>query len=993
MSEIGIFLDTEVLPALFERLDGAFPEFDWRRRGRGWEAGPRCEAAVLSAVGTDTPKKIGALEKAKQGFYCAKTGEHALWVAYVHGGIGSAVPKGADYVAAVRELAELAGVDASHLDAEIDPAERARRRREAEAKMAAARAEAEARQAREDSEAIEYARRVYNATPHDSRSNAGPLDGYLRHRGLNVELPNQTWRRQLRFGRMGPNDEMTAILCPVARGREIVGLQRIAVDAEGVPIRDEDGSKVKKMLGRCLGGAVRIGNARDGDGALWLCEGVETGLAIRKATGACVWATLSAAGLEGIDLSIVPADMPIAIAGDLAASKTGQEAAGARATRLQGEGRRVCVRLPNSSSLPEMVASTPDGDMPRAATDGTPTKSVDWLDVVVAGRGALLRAPMEWLPESSAGHSGAADEGGGGMGGPTSPPEGGDTDGNDERPILWSGQTRRARLAAHRIWGAAEGEREMTRWRIAFWTRFEHWYEWDGTRWKKVAPSMVFAKLGDFFHGYDVKLRKTAEDEHGREVTQKYAGLSAGEIEMITKHMRSCCMVSDAELPCWAPATYEPRPDGDGDGPVFEVASQSRLKPVSMADGGDWPDPTRLLSTASGLLRLDAWDEGRVEILPHTPLLFSTHAVPHAVDADALRTQIESDPDDESMGVELWGAKAPKFMKLLDAICDGDDDKRFCLLEWLGYCLTPEIGHELALLLTGMPGSGKGSFCEAITAMLGGDMVGATSFASLAGRFHAATLMGKMVAVMADAHVSERDSSTAVETAKAIVSGDPICIDEKFGVQDDGTLRLKMVICCNEMPRFSDPSGAWAQRLLVVPMPRGHRRNPDRSIKDGIRREGEGILLAALVGRRRLIRQGRFTVPQDGAELLREYELMNAPVQSFVDECCLIGEQRRASSALLYELYGEWAEFKGLGRLSEPKFHEHLRNAVAIVKKGKEKREGGDRFRTLSGIAPQTRETFQGEVVLRRSDCAVFEFDREEKGGQGEFDTGGVPYE
>src|SRR5450759_1029970 len=44
------FLENEVLPALFERLDAAFPEFGWKRTSRGWTATDRDFTKTLTGA-------------------------------------------------------------------------------------------------------------------------------------------------------------------------------------------------------------------------------------------------------------------------------------------------------------------------------------------------------------------------------------------------------------------------------------------------------------------------------------------------------------------------------------------------------------------------------------------------------------------------------------------------------------------------------------------------------------------------------------------------------------------------------------------------------------------------------------------------------------------------------------------------------------------------------------------------------------------------------
>jgi hypothetical protein len=98
-----------VLPALAEHLDDAFPEFGWRRDARGWVATNEQHTHTRLGVRAE---RVVAHGPAPRGFL-VHGGEAMLWTAYVNGGT---VPRGADFVRAVRELAERAGVDPSPLE-------------------------------------------------------------------------------------------------------------------------------------------------------------------------------------------------------------------------------------------------------------------------------------------------------------------------------------------------------------------------------------------------------------------------------------------------------------------------------------------------------------------------------------------------------------------------------------------------------------------------------------------------------------------------------------------------------------------------------------------------------------------------------------------------------------------------------------------------------------------------------------------------------------
>ncbi len=106
VDNVAEFYQHEVLPALIDALDVAFPEFHWRRTDSGWVADNQHN--YVRAGGR--PHELVTCCEA-EGFSVSGRPE-MTWLAYVNGG---RTPRGAEYVAAVRHLAELAGVDASSL--------------------------------------------------------------------------------------------------------------------------------------------------------------------------------------------------------------------------------------------------------------------------------------------------------------------------------------------------------------------------------------------------------------------------------------------------------------------------------------------------------------------------------------------------------------------------------------------------------------------------------------------------------------------------------------------------------------------------------------------------------------------------------------------------------------------------------------------------------------------------------------------------------------
>ncbi len=80
-----------------------------------------------------------------------------------------------------------------------------------------------------------------------------------------------------------------------------VGVWRIALDQNGAALLDADGNKIKRGLGPCGGGAIRLFHPAPG-GYVAVCEGIETAFGVHLLSGLPVWSCRTANGLSGLDI-------------------------------------------------------------------------------------------------------------------------------------------------------------------------------------------------------------------------------------------------------------------------------------------------------------------------------------------------------------------------------------------------------------------------------------------------------------------------------------------------------------------------------------------------------------------------------------------------------------------------------------------------------------------------------------------------------------------
>lgn len=173
------------------------------------------------------------------------------------------------------------------------------------------------------------------ATPHHPL-----LRAYLRARGLSIEPPVT-----LRLALWG---EQPVMLARVEGPQGLLGMHLTVLKPDG-------SGRVSKRLAKGshpLGGSIRL-FPFEASKPLALCEGIETALAVREATGWPCWACVSAIGLAAVQLP--PEALEVVICADH--DKAGLEAAHKLARRLLSEGRRVRLATP-------------------------PREGTDWLDVL-----------------------------------------------------------------------------------------------------------------------------------------------------------------------------------------------------------------------------------------------------------------------------------------------------------------------------------------------------------------------------------------------------------------------------------------------------------------------------------------------------------------------------------------------------------------------------------------------------------------------------------
>jgi putative DNA primase/helicase len=262
--------------------------------------------------------------------------------------------------------------------------------------------------------------------------------------------------------------------------------------------------------------------------------------------------------------------------------------------------------------------------------------------------------------------------------------------------------------------------------------------------------------------------------------------------------------------------------------------------------------------------------------------------------------------------------------------------------EAFGYCLWPDCRYEKLFIFHGQGKTGKSTLVGVLAALLGEQNVSAISLDRLAGRFDLSGLIGRMANIIFDASEVER---SAEGTLKALVSGEPVPVEQKHLPVQTMRLTAKQIIVTNMLPRFHDTSDGLWRRIILLPFPNvcpADRRDP--CLKARLTGELSAIAGWALRGLERLLSQGGFT-PLDGGELLAaDYRRESNPVALFLDDFCQTDPEGRVARRELYRAYRTWVAENGFAPLSVTRFNREVRALHPQPEQEVRDGRGGDRM-------------------------------------------------
>jgi putative DNA primase/helicase len=425
-------------------------------------------------------------------------------------------------------------------------------------------------------------------------------------------------------------------------------------------------------------------------------------------------------------------------------------------------------------------------------------------------------------------------------------------------------------------------------------------YRWDGTCWPPVEDAILRALIYRWFE------RRWYWDKSASTARQKPFAPTVRKVADLMDALRAVTIIpTSAVTPSWL---------GDSSFPANEI--------IACSNGlVHWPTRT---------------------LLPHTPLHYSHHSVPFAFDTDA--------------------PPPARWLEFLRDLWEKDVESIETLQELFGYLVSGDTSLQKMFLVIGPKRSGKGTIARVGKAMLGAHNVAGPTLAGIATNFGLQPLIGKPVAIIADARLGAKaDGSIVTERLLSISGEDTLTIDRKYAEPWTGQLGSRIVILSNELPRLSDSSGAFASRFIVLRMTVSFFGREKSTLTDELIAELPGIFNWSLDGLARLRTRGRFRQPASSQQHIRTMEDLASPISAFIRDECRLDPTLNVRCDRLYAAWRAWCETSGRSHPGNAQlFGRDLRAAMPGVHV---RQLGSERDRHYIGIS--TRESREPRACMR----------------------------
>lgn len=258
-------------------------------------------------------------------------------------------------------------------------------------------------------------------------------------------------------------------------------------------------------------------------------------------------------------------------------------------------------------------------------------------------------------------------------------------------------------------------------------------------------------------------------------------------------------------------------------------------------------------------------------------------------------------------------AECPVWTAFLYRIMDGNDRLIGFLRRAIGYSLTGLTWEEVLLILWGPGDNGKTTLLELLLEMFGDYAAGTPAETFVSRRDgtipnDVARLKGIRLVKAVETDSGRRLAEARV---KQMTGRDTISARFMRGEWFDFKPEFTAWLATNHKPEVRGTDKAIWDRIRLVPftvtIPEAEQ---DRELADKLRAELPGILCWAVEGCLEWLRDG-LGAPQEVLSATETYRAEQDTIANFIDDACIVGEEKKATAKALYAAYRQWCQESG----------------------------------------------------------------------------------
>lgn len=239
--------------------------------------------------------------------------------------------------------------------------------------------------------------------------------------------------------------------------------------------------------------------------------------------------------------------------------------------------------------------------------------------------------------------------------------------------------------------------------------------------------------------------------------------------------------------------------------------------------------------------------------------------------------------------------------------------------EMFGYFLLPGLKGSSAFFLVGDGSNGKSVMVKVLELIFGKEFCSSSSIQDLTmDKFRKASLVGKVI------NISNEEESKFIkaDVLKALITGDTMTAEKKFGDPFTFTPTTKFIFCTNEMPKFDTFNYGLERRLKFIPFFRRFEDNEqDKNLIEKLKAEIPGIIGWAIEGAKKFVEgEHVFHPAQSSIDMLASFIEEISSGLTFFNQNYIIDDDSRTADVDVYNKYKKWCENNGRGQLNSNNF-------------------------------------------------------------------------